>query len=392
MELKGLEVGKIKVFEAFSNVGATRLALNTINCDAEFIGISETNFDAIMMYDSLHNKKDSFSSKLSDEEMLDWIEDKNVGEEISIFSSDGKYGIKKFYEANIRSKNYGDIALINPNEIEDFDLMTYKFHPKSIPFLHEHHNGKFVLYTGEPSARVVGCSRVIEAKMPKYLLYESDECTVSSTYGINFSHWVKFLEGLGYKNYRREMRYKEFDTPQNKIRTFMFSVLGGSDELQMPKGEETTLRVRDILERNVSRKYYLKKEFEMVDRDKTADWWCQVNVVAKLIDRKKYSNLSNIVSRNGILPAISSTVGGGKVPKILVGKPTQMNIFSIDNMVAREITPMEAWKFSGYTEEDYLKLSEVTKRKTVLYLRAGKSSNPKILESIFKVFLKDYTK
>ena len=377
MELKESERGKITVFEAFSGVGATRLALDNIGCDFEIVGTSETNFESIMMYDALHNNSES-SSDLSEEEMLEWIENRNVGDEVRSFSSNGKYGIKKFYDANIRNKNYGDIALINPDELKDFDLMTYKFHPKFIPDIVDN---RFVHYVGEESSRVTGCSRIIESKMPKYLLFETDDCTFSLKYEQKFIQWLLFLEDLGYKNYTKSIRYKEFETPQNKIRTFIFSVLG-DNKFQMPEGKKTDLRLRDFLEKNVSRNFFLKKEFEFfegLDKDE-----CEPIIVARLTNKKNYYNIANVVSTNGISTAIQSSTGGGKVPKILVRKPSQMNVFSINGMTVREITPLEAWLLSGYKKEDYDKISKVVSQKTLLYSFAGKSSNPKILEAIFK--------
>lgn len=382
MDYNGFERGKITVFESSAGAGAVRLALDSLNIDYQIIGTSETNFESIMMYDALHNNNE-YSSDLSEEEMLDWIESKNVGDAVFAFSSNGKYGIKKFYEANIRNKNYGDIALINPNDLENFDMMTYKFHPKFIP---ETVDDKFVHYIGEKSSVVTGCSNIIEAKKPKYLLFETDDCTISAKYEQKFTQWLLFLESLGYKSYTKHIRYKEFDTPQNKIRTFVFSVLG-EHNFRMPDGENTNLRLRNFLEKNVSRKFFLKKEFEFfegLDSDE-----CEPVIVARLTDKKKYYNIANIVSVNGISTAIQSSIGGGKVPKVLVKKPSQMNVFSVDGMTVREITPLEAWLLSGYTKEDYNKISKVVKSKTVLYILAGKSSNPKILKAILKQLFKE---
>ena len=383
MDYKGFERGKITVFESFSGVGGTRLALNNIGCNVEIVGISETNFDSIIMYDSLHNDSDS-SSDLSDEEMLEWIESRNIGKDVFSFYDDGKYGLKEFYEANIRCKNYGDIALINPNDLEDFDLMTYRFKPKFIPDMI---NGEFVHYSHEPTGQVSGCSRIISSKKPKHLLFESDDGTVGAKYEKDFERWLNFLEGLGYKNYRKDFRYKEFDTPQNKKRTFVYSTLS-DDEFEMPTGADTNLRLKDFLEKTVSRKFFLRKEFEMLSED-FEDYHCKPFVVAKMIEHNEYLNLSRVISRNGICTAIQSSFGGGKVPKVLVRKSTQMKGFSIDGMTVREITPLEAWRLSGYSDKDFKKLSKKIKQKTILYTNAGRSSNPKILEAIFKTFLKE---
>ena len=155
----------------------------------------------------------------------------------------------------------------------------------------------------------------------------------------------------------------------------------------MPTGADTNLRLKDFLEKTVSRKFFLRKEFEMMSED-FEDYPCKPFVVAKMIEHNEYLNLSRVISRNGICTAIQSSFGGGKVPKVLVRKSTQMKGFSIDGMTVREITPLEAWRLSGYSDKDFKKLSKKIKQKTILYTNAGRSNNPKILETIFKTFLK----
>ena len=71
----------LKVFEAFSGVGAQRMALRNLGIEHEVVGISEIDKFAIKSYEAIH------------------------GETV----------------------NFGDISKLNPEELPSFDLFTYSF-------------------------------------------------------------------------------------------------------------------------------------------------------------------------------------------------------------------------------------------------------------------------
>ena len=68
--------------------------------------------------------------------------------------------------------------------------------------------------------------------------------------------WCEFLENLGYNNYAEVINAKRFGIPQNRERCFMVSILGDYS-YNFPKGFELKYRLKDLLEKNVDKKYYL---------------------------------------------------------------------------------------------------------------------------------------
>lgn len=71
--------------------------------------------------------------------------------------------------------------------------------------------------------------------------------------------WCEFLENLGYNNYAEVINAKRFGIPQNRERCFMVSILGDYS-YNFPKGFELKYRLKDLLEKNVDKKYYLSEK------------------------------------------------------------------------------------------------------------------------------------
>lgn len=55
-------------------------------------------------------------------------------------------------------------------------------------------------------------------------------------------------------------------------------------------------------------------------------------------------------------------------------------------IIARKITPKEAWRFMGFKDEDFEKASKVNSN-TQLFKQAGNSICVPVLEAIFKKLL-----
>jgi DNA-cytosine methyltransferase len=120
---------KIKVFTSFTGIGSQEMALRNIGLDFEVVGISEVDRYAILAYDAIHNEQIEVEN-VSKEEMLEEIKSKNIAYNFSTDKSEiprGLKDIKKLYDAHIRCKNYGDIRVIDENNLPDFDLFTYSY-------------------------------------------------------------------------------------------------------------------------------------------------------------------------------------------------------------------------------------------------------------------------
>ena len=80
----------------------------------------------------------------------------------------------------------------------------------------------------------------------------------------HFAEWLAKLESLGYKCYYKCLNAKDFGVPQNRNRCFMVSILGDYD-YDFPQAKPLTVRLKDILEKQVDEKYYLSiKGFEYI--------------------------------------------------------------------------------------------------------------------------------
>jgi DNA (cytosine-5)-methyltransferase 1 len=72
----------------------------------------------------------------------------------------------------------------------------------------------------------------------------------------DFFLWIEFLESKGYKNYYKNINAKDMGVPQNRLRTFMVSLLGDY-YYEFPESIPLEKRLKDVLEDKVDEKYYL---------------------------------------------------------------------------------------------------------------------------------------
>ena len=76
----------------------------------------------------------------------------------------------------------------------------------------------------------------------------------------DFDRWLKKIEDLGYKNYWQVLNAKDYGIPQNRERVFVVSILGEHKPYEFPEKQELKLRLRDLLDDEVSENHYLKDE------------------------------------------------------------------------------------------------------------------------------------
>ena len=99
--------------------------------------------------------------------------------------------------------------------------------------------------------------------LPNVLIMENVVQVHSEKDMPNFRKWIQALEDLGYNNYWEDLNAKDYGIPQNRVRTFMVSVLGHQYNYKFPKSFKREKNLKDFLEDNVDEKYYLSKK--MID-------------------------------------------------------------------------------------------------------------------------------
>lgn len=93
-------------------------------------------------------------------------------------------------------------------------------------------------------------------ELPQVLLMENVPEVIGQKNKDSFADWIAFLDSMGYKSKWEILNGTDFEIPQNRKRCFMVSVLGDY-YYDFPQKLGCTLRLKDLLEKNVSEEYYL---------------------------------------------------------------------------------------------------------------------------------------
>ena len=156
-------------------------------------------------------------------------------------------------------RNYGDISKIDWNNVPDFDLFTY-----SSPCQDFSQAGKQAgaeKGSGTRSSLLWECERAIEAKRPKFLLFENVAAVVSKKFIGLFNEWQLTLSRLGYTNFVQILNAKTHGypepVPQNRARVFMVSIHDCDQAFYFPDPQPLQKRLVDVLEQNVDECFYL---------------------------------------------------------------------------------------------------------------------------------------
>lgn len=211
----------IKLFSAFSGIGAFEKALENLNIDFELIGFSEIDKYASESYSILHNAD--------------------------------------------KSLNYGDITKININTLPDFDLFTWGFPCQDLSVI-----GTQKGFNGEKSVLFFQGYEILKHKKPAVSIIENVSNLMSKKFDKELNTIIKLLGKIGYKTKILRMNAKEYGIPQNRDRVFIVSMLNKYPHLNIKK-EELSFYAKDILEDNADKKYYLSdNRLEAIERKGTA--------------------------------------------------------------------------------------------------------------------------
>ncbi len=210
---------KIRVFEGFAGYGGATYGLRRAGVKFDVIGYSEFDKFASALYDANH--KD------------------NNGQPI---------------------KNWGDITLINPEELPDFDLFTGGFpcQPFSQVGMQEGENDRHGRGT-----LLYDILRICKVKRPKYIFLENVKGLATKRFENTFNTLKNALKEMGYGDLKYAvLNTKDYGIPQNRERLWMFARLGGLPEnfSMNPPKQPNDLRLKDFVDKAPETKLYLSQQ------------------------------------------------------------------------------------------------------------------------------------
>lgn len=329
-------MGKIKVFEAFAGIGTQHMALKRSGIPFEIVGISEIKDPAIKSYTAIHDEV----------------------------------------------KNFGDISKVNANSIPDFDLLTYSFPCQDIS--REGKGAGLSEGIGTRSSLLWECKRLILEKRPKYLLLENVKDLVNKKHKQDFEKWNAFLNSIGYKTFWNVLNANDYGIPQKRERVFSVSILGDVD-FTFPEYTGESVTLQSLLEPNPGEEYYLPDEvLESFLIDKQGD-----TLLVRANTKKGYEELNVGDAYNYSHPNSKTRrgrVGRGVVPTLLTS--VSIAVLTEDHRL-RKLTPLEYWRLTGISDEDYYKAVGTGISPNQLYAQAGNAIVVNVMEAIFKELLSE---
>lgn len=387
---------KLRLFEAFSGIGAQAKALQNIGVDFESVGVAEVDGDAIKSYTAVHADTSNVLIP-SEEEMQAYMERLNIP-----LDKKGNRRILKdteleaVYKSSVAIKNVGDISKVK--DFPEMDLFTYSFPCQSISFAGYGHG--LDRGSGTRSSLLWECERVIEQQKPKYLLMENVKALLSVKHKHNFDIWKEWLDDMGYNSYVMVLNAKHFGIPQNRERVFMVSIRKDVDTgYEIPVGREIDVKISDFVDYSVEAQLSMDKQRDIVGRDARLQQRIKnvLNGIEHEIPKNKIDGLGQVyasfrstaVTNHESWYVQTLTTANQKV--YLGGISKEKLYDDSDDLVnyfwCRELSSREYWRLMGFTDEDYDKASQVTKVAS-LYRQAGNSIVVPVLEAIFTNLLK----
>ena len=231
----------------------------------------------------------------------------------------------------------------------------------------------------------------IQKNKPRFFIFENVRGLLSHDNGKTFQEWLNFLGGksinglpvlfadehaVPYHIYYKVINAKNLNVPQNRERVFIVGIKEDKDNVfQFPKDEPLTKKLKDVLEKEVDKKYFLdeKKVNEMLLNTNNSQ-----SIKIKSANSKGYEEATEGDSIN--FTRLHSETRRGRV-----GKQIAQSLECISNQATlkqdtiRRLTPRECFRLMDFPETFTWSCSD-----SQAYKQAGNSIVVKCLEKIIE--------
>jgi DNA (cytosine-5)-methyltransferase 1 len=183
----------------------------------------------------------------------------------------------KNYNANFPYRiNYGDITKINENELPDFDIIIGGSPCTQISMMSKtwSEDNKVKGLKGEESCLFYDYIRILNAKLPKWFIFENVKNLLSSNDGEDW----KIVKDLFEENYNityQVMNTSDYGLPHTRRRIYIVGQRKylGEFSYTFPSQQDLKITMQDLLEPIVDDKYYLsQKMYDCVMSPATKNW------------------------------------------------------------------------------------------------------------------------
>lgn len=405
----------LRVIETFSGIGAQAKALSRIkksisDFDYKIVATCEWEIGAIYAYDLIHHGKQNLEkyNNFSKEELFQKLKKYNI-------SSDGKEPLsesalkkmpidqmKAILHSIERNNNLVDIQNVHAKDLPDADLLTYSFPCQDLSISSfwwnntsgidpEANNRSGLLWE---IGRILTEYKEINKPLPKFLLMENVTQIESPMHVDNFKKWKSLLKDIGYDiNKVFQLNARDFGIPQNRVRTYMLSVLNTHHNVQIRQlldqvkynndffQPENYPKLDEFLKLDYTNSTYLEEALESIPNYTPS----RVSIHNKAVILAEGQQVNNVIAKTITTKQDRNPTAGVIIHQL----PLQNSSLA----PYRNLTPRETFLLMGFDEDDFqfVKDQNITiskNRKFISHAKflklAGNSIVVNVLEEIFK--------
>ena len=275
------------------------------------------------------------------------VENKVVG-----YSEVDKYAIQ-CYEQNHNGKNYGDITKINPHDLPDFDLYVSSPPCQAFSIAGKGQGKDDDKNRGRLFEDAIEIMRV---KQPKYAVYENVKGLTFKTHKDYFDYIIRLMKDAGYVVYWKVLNTKEHGIPQNRERVFIVCIRLDvvDDSFKFPEKQELKLFLKDIVERDVPKKYFLSDKKLKTFTKEIFPEGDESDIVSVAIRNKNRSKHQSLGLPYGTFPKqlhlqFNRDIGVSFAVKSATHEYMVANI-KLENI--RHLTPKECFRLQGFFKDE----------------------------------------
>lgn len=261
-----------------------------------------------------------------------------------LFSIDNNKAATTTYDINFNTNSYGDITLLNEEDIPYHDILCAGFPCQAFSI-----SGKQKGFEDTRGTLFFDVIRIAKYHKPKILFLENVSNLKNHDKGRTFKIIKKTLKSIGYNIYYETLNASNFGVPQARKRIYIIAIRKDIDNhnFKFPYQTNELVSIKKILLPNDEcEDFFLKKEYDL-DLSKVRKYNNIQNKPLRVGTVNKGAQGDRIYSQNG--HAITLSAEGG-------GNGAKTGLYYIDGKI-RKLHPRETARLMGFPDNYILNSS-----------------------------------
>lgn len=375
-------------------MGINNPSINLFNFNYPVIKLNKDNVKVGTFFSGIGSPEMAFK-RLKDNGVINNYE--------SIFFCEiDKWAVKSYCAIHNKTEkdNLGDITKINGKDLPYCDIWIGGFPCQDISMAGVRRGFDFNSNTRSSLGwKMIQFIREMD-NPPKVVIFENVAAITNSKMRKTLSLFKQDLENLGYSLYDHVLTALDYGTPQNRERYFLVAIKG-KYIYHFPERIKLKLRLKDLLEKDIDPnlilsekvKFDLEKFVKNKNYSKNSKLICKnlkdkrkryVINLYRFVDGKnhcgrdtssKYNQTARLWSMNGYCPTLTANS---------TEDTSKMIIYKDNCFFVKKISPLESWRFMGFSDDDFYKAKSTGMSNRQLFKQAGNSIATNVIYYILK--------